>query len=86
MLSKTFFTLALPALASAAHFPKEQYDSGEVHQKILAMKNVSNHQGLDIYDEDSTLTTGCIGTMGCARGCRRTQFEPMALMEYLGST
>ncbi|KAI5359299.1 putative choice-of-anchor B domain-containing protein [Septoria linicola] len=31
--------LALPAVASAAHFSKEQYESGEVHQMILDMKN-----------------------------------------------
>ncbi|PSK42943.1 hypothetical protein B9Z65_6897 [Elsinoe australis] len=36
------FTLALwalPAIVGAAHFPKEQYRSGAVHQKILNMKN-----------------------------------------------
>jgi hypothetical protein len=32
--------LALPAIVSAAHFPKEMYDSGEVHQMILDLKNV----------------------------------------------
>ncbi|PVI08196.1 hypothetical protein DM02DRAFT_648258 [Periconia macrospinosa] len=31
--------LSLPAVASAAHFSRAQYDSGEVHQKILDMKN-----------------------------------------------
>ncbi|SMQ51851.1 unnamed protein product [Zymoseptoria tritici ST99CH_3D7] len=31
--------LALPAIAGAAHFPKEMYESGEVHQMILSMKN-----------------------------------------------
>lgn len=32
--------LALSAVASAAHFSKEQYESGEVHQRIIDMKNV----------------------------------------------
>ncbi|PNS14772.1 hypothetical protein CAC42_2001 [Sphaceloma murrayae] len=31
--------LALPAVASAAHFPAEMYRSGQVHQMILDMKN-----------------------------------------------
>jgi hypothetical protein len=32
--------LALSAVASAAHFSKEQYESGEVHQRIIDMKTV----------------------------------------------
>jgi hypothetical protein len=32
--------LALSAVANAAHFSKEQYESGEVHQRIIDMKNV----------------------------------------------
>lgn len=36
----TAASLALPAVAMAAHFPKEMYDSGEVHQMIIDMKNV----------------------------------------------
>ncbi|KAM0273866.1 hypothetical protein ACHAQH_008198 [Verticillium albo-atrum] len=31
--------MLLPAVASAAHFRKEQYDSGEVHQMIMDLKN-----------------------------------------------
>lgn len=34
--------LLLPALAQAAFYSREQYDSGEVHQMILDMKNVSS--------------------------------------------
>jgi hypothetical protein len=30
----------LPALASASHFPREKYESGEIHQMIMDMKNV----------------------------------------------
>lgn len=40
MVKFTSAVLALPALASAAHFKREQYESGEVHQMILDMKNV----------------------------------------------
>jgi hypothetical protein len=32
--------LALSAVVHAAHFSKEQYESGEVHQRIIDMKNV----------------------------------------------
>lgn len=32
--------LAISIVANAAHFSKEQYDSGEVHQRIIDMKNV----------------------------------------------
>ena len=32
--------LAISTAANAAHFSKEQYDSGEVHQRIIDMKNV----------------------------------------------
>jgi hypothetical protein len=32
--------LALSAVASAAHFSKEEYESGAVHQRIIDMKNV----------------------------------------------
>ncbi|PPJ54788.1 hypothetical protein CBER1_04020 [Cercospora berteroae] len=39
MVKFTPAVLALPALASAAHFKREQYESGEVHQMILDMKN-----------------------------------------------
>jgi hypothetical protein len=34
--------LLLPALTKAAYYSREQYDSGEVHQMILDMKNVSS--------------------------------------------
>jgi hypothetical protein len=37
--------LALSAVANAAHFSKEQYDSGEVHQRIIDMKNVCRGDG-----------------------------------------
>ncbi|RBQ85328.1 hypothetical protein VDGD_20839 [Verticillium dahliae] len=34
--------MLLPAVASAAHFRKDQYDSGEVHQRIMDLKNASH--------------------------------------------
>lgn len=86
----------LPALANAAHFPKEQYESGEVHQYILDMKNVSRlpscsslarRDGIyPLYTLEfplanlSTLT----GPMGRSRGGRRSRLPPVALVEELG--
>jgi hypothetical protein len=32
--------LALSTVSNAAHFSKEQYESGEVHQRIIDMKTV----------------------------------------------
>lgn len=54
-------TLALPAVALAAHFPKAMYDSGAVHQMILNMKNVCDRLG---NPKINFLLTHLV-TMGC---------------------
>jgi hypothetical protein len=48
--------LALSAVASAAHFSKEQYESGEVHQRIIDMKNVCGKDRDIIFRKSSLLT------------------------------
>lgn len=37
---KALCTILLSTAVKASHFSREQYDSGEVHQMILDMKNV----------------------------------------------
>jgi hypothetical protein len=73
--------LALSAVASAAHFSKEQYESGEVHQRIIDMKNVCC---------ETRLSSRCVafadmlpGSMGCTRSCWSPQQLAMAVMERL---
>ena len=48
--------LALSAVANAAHFSKEQYESGEVHQRIIDMKNVCGKDRDIIFRKSSLLT------------------------------
>lgn len=73
---KAALLLAFLGAAQAAHYSKEEYDSGAVHQRILDIKNVRRTREQITYDPN-------IGTgrVGCPRGCRRSKFEPMALME-----
>jgi hypothetical protein len=55
--------LALSAVASAAHFSKEQYESGEVHQRIIDMKNV-RCKWLNLPMKPTSLTDTLAGSMG----------------------
>lgn len=45
---KATFLATVFGAVKAAHFPKEQYESGRVHQRILDMKNVCDLQILVI--------------------------------------
>ena len=61
--------LALSAVANAAHFSKEQYESGEVHQRIIDMKNVCRR--IETYFPQAVSANTLTGSMGCTRSCWR---------------